>query len=319
MKIYLSAVRALCVVALIGGSASAALASGLATNSQAAVPKDVQQLIVVDYQAMQDSSVAMKLRDKVLPPELKSLQDALQHSGMNIGQSIDQLAFASFRMPKGDVISIVGIASGQFNTTDILAGFKKRKLKGTKIRNTIIYPMGGTGMDVAFIDQTTMVFGSLEAVKSALDSRDGIAPSFLTNNEMQNLIPIQQNVAVWSILDAQGTRTMMQSVVGQASQVADFDTVKKRLLGSRYTMDFEHGVKFNLDVLTPDVMSAATMSSLLSAAALYKKMGATPAEKTAIDDTNITSKASTLEVHFAATDNDFATLLNSQLFQSVIH
>ncbi len=296
-----------------------ALASGLATNSQAAVPFAVQQLIVVDYQAKQDSNIAMKLRDKVLPPELKSLQDALQNSGMNIGQTIDQLAFASYRVPKSDVIRIVGIASGQFNTTDILAGFKKKKLKGTKIRNTFIYPMGGTGMDVAFIDQTTMLFGSLESVKSSLDARDGIVPSFLTNNEMQNLIPIQQNVAVWSILDAKGTATMMQSVMGQAAQVADFDTVKKRLLGSRYTMDFEHGVKFNLDVITPDVMSAATMSSLLSAAALYKKMGATPAEKTAIDDTNITSKSSTLEVNFSATDNDFGTLLNSQLFQSVIH
>lgn len=319
MKICPTILRPLAVFALVGGVSSLAFASGLATNSQAAVPAAVQQLIVVDYQAMQDSNVAMKLRDKVLPPELKSLQDALQNSGMNIGQSIDQLAFASFRVPKSDVIRIVGIASGQFNTTDILAGFKKKKMKGTKIRNTIIYPMGGTGMDVAFIDQTTMVFGSLESVKSSLDARDGIAPSFLTNNDMQNLIPIQQNVAVWSILDAKGTTTMMQSVMGQAAQVADFDTVKKRLLGSRYTMDFEHGVKFNLDVMTPDVMSAATMSSLLSAAALYKKMGATPAEKTAIDDTNITSKASTLEVSFSATDNDFGTLLNSQLFQSVIH
>ena len=120
-------------------------------------------------------------------------------------------------------------------------------------------------------------------------------------------------------MDGKGTQTMMQTVMGQASQVADYDTVKKRLLGSRYSMDFEHGVKFNLDVMTPDVISAATMSSLLSAAALYKKMGATPSEKTAIDDTDITSSGSTLQVHFSASDNDFATLLTSDLFQSVIH
>ena len=54
-----------------------ASASQLATESQAAVPKDVQQLIVVDYQAMENSDIAMKLRAKVLPPELKRLQDAL--------------------------------------------------------------------------------------------------------------------------------------------------------------------------------------------------------------------------------------------------
>ncbi len=318
MKCSKGIFRYLFMFAVAGGLSLTAMASSLATQSQAAIPFDVQQLIVVDYQAMLNSSIAMQLRNKVLPPELKSLQDALEHSGMNVGRSIDQLAFISFRDPKTHQLSIVGIASGQFPTTEILAGFKKRKVKGTKIRNTIIYPMG-SGMEVAFLEQTTMLFGALESVKASLNARDGITPSFLTNSDMQNLLPITQNDAVWSILDAKGTQTMMQSVMGQAAQVADYDTVKKRLLGSRYSMDFEPDVKFNLDVMTPDIMSAATMSSLLSAAALYKKMGATPAEKTAIDDTHITSTGSTLQVRFSASDNDFGTLLNSDLFQSVIH
>lgn len=319
MKFTRDIFRNLGMAAAVGLLPLAAMASPLATESQAAVPFGVQQVIVVDYQAMQSSNIAMQLRDKVLPPELKSLQDALQHSGMNVGQSIDQLAFASFMGQKNGLTQIVGIASGQFPTTDILANFKKKKIKGEQVRNSTIYPMGGTGLDVAFLDQTTMVFGSVPAVKAALDARDGITPSFLSNNDMLNLIPAVQNDAVWSIMDSKGTQTMMKSVLGEASGVADFDVVKKRLLGSRYTMDFEHGVKFNLDVLTSDTMSAATMSSLLSAAALYKKMGATPSEKTAIDDTKITSSGSTLQVDFSASDNDFASLLNSSLFQSVVH
>ncbi len=318
MKCSKGIFRCLSIFAVAGGLSLTAMASSLATQSQAAIPFDVQQLIVVDYQAMLNSSIAMQLRNKVLPPELKGLQDALEHSGMNVGRSIDQLAFISFRDPKTHQLSIVGIASGQFPITDILAGFKKRKIKGTKIRNTIIYPMGSS-MEVAFLEQTTMLFGALESVKASLNARDGITPSFLTNSDMQNLLPVTQNDAVWSIMDSKGTQTMMQSVMGQAAQVADYTTVKKRLLGSRYSMDFEHDVKFNLDVMTPDIMSAATMSSLLSAAALYKKMGATPAEKTAIDDTHITSTGSTLQVRFSASDKDFGTLLNSDLFQSVIH
>jgi hypothetical protein len=306
--------------ALVLLSAVPGLASPLATESQAALPYDVQQLIVVDYQQMINSNIAMQLQKRVLPPELKRLQDALQNSGIDVAQSVDQLAFASYRVPKSQSIGIVGIASGQFPTTDILANFKKKKIKGTKVRTSMVYPMGNSGMSVVFPNQTTMIFGSLEAVKASLDARDSVAPSFLTNNDMQNLIPPTPNEAVWSILDSKGTNTMMQSVMGpEATQVADFSAVKKRLLGSRYTMDFEHGVKFNLDVMTPDAITAATMSSVLSAAALYKKMGATPAEKTAIDDTNITSTGSTLEVHFSASDNDFATLLQSPLFQSVVH
>ncbi|MHB8301401.1 MAG: hypothetical protein ACYDC6_00995 [Acidobacteriaceae bacterium] len=300
-------------------STLAASASPLATEAQAAVPKDLQQLIVVDYQAMENSNIAMKLQAKVLPPELKRLQDALQHSGMNVNRSVTQLAFASYRVPGQQSSRIVGIASGQFPVQDFLANFKKQHVKGTVVRNETIYPMGNTGLSVSFLDQTTMIFGSLQSIKDSLDARDGITPSFLTNNEMQSLLPVLQDYAVWSILDQKGTQLMMQSVLGQASQVADFSTVKNSLLGSRYTMDFDQGVRFNLDVVTPDTVTAATMSSLMSAAALFEKMNATPSEQAAITATNITSSGPTLEVRFATSDDQFATLLNSQLFQSVIH
>lgn len=296
-----------------------ASASQLATESQAAVPKDLQQLIVVDYQAMQESDIAMKLRAKVLPPELKRLQDALERSGMNVNQSVVQLAFASYRVP-GDVSSrIVGIASGQFPVQDFLDNFKKHNIKGTQVRNETIYPMGNTGLSVAFLDQTTMIFGSLQAIKDSLDARDGITPSFLSNTTMQNLMPVLQNEAVWSILDQKGTQEMMKSVLGKAAQIADYSTVKNSLIGSRYTMDFNQGVRFSLDVVTPDTITAATMSSLMSAAALYEKMNATPTEKQAIDETDVTSSGNVVQVRFSASDGEFASLLNSQLFQSVIH
>ncbi len=296
-----------------------ASASQLATESQAAIPKDVQQLIVVDYQAMENSDIAMKLRAKVLPPELKRLQDALQQSGMNVDQSVVQLAFASYRVP-GDVSSrIVGIASGQFPVQKFNENFKKHHVKGVQVRNEMIYPMGNTGLSVVFLDQTTMIFGSLEAIKDSLDARDGIKPSFLTNTAMLNLMPALQDEAVWSILDQKGTQEMMKSVLGQAAQVADFSTVKNSLVGSRYTMDFNQGVKFSLDVVTPDTVTAATMSSLMGAAAMMEKMNATPTEQQAIAATNISSGGNVLQVRFATSDDQFASLLNSQLFQSVIH
>lgn len=300
-------------------STLSASASQLATESQAAIPKDVQQLIVVDYQAMEDSDVAMKLQAKVLPPELKRLQDALQRSGMNVNESVTQLAFASYRVP-GEVSSrIVGIASGQFPVQEFLDNFKKHHVTGTQVRNETIYPMGNTGLSVSFLGQTAMVFGSLPAIKDSLNASDGIVPSFLTNTAMQNLMPALQNVAVWSILDQKGTQQMMKSVLGQASQVADFSTVKKRLIGSRYSMDFSQGVRFSLDVVTSDTITAATMASLMGAAALYEKMNATPIEQQAINATDITSSGNVLEVHFAASDDQFGSLLNSQLFESVIH
>jgi hypothetical protein len=94
--------------------------------------------------------------------------------------------------------------------------------------------------------------------------------------------------------------------------------VKKRLISSWYTMDFQNGVKFNLTVLTPDTFSAATMASLLNAAALYKKMSGTVTEKSAIDSTTIDSDMGKLNVSFATSDSQFDSLLQSPLFKSVV-
>jgi hypothetical protein len=297
-----------------------AIAAQLGGDARAAIPKDVQQLIVVDYRAMQNSDAAMNLKARVLPPELKQLETALKSSGLNENHDVDELAFAAFRTPNGgDSTKIVGIAQGQFSLPDILANFKKQKVKASKLRDNFIYPMGGSGMLVSFLNPTTMVFGASDAIKYALDARDGLTPNFLGNDSMMQQMSLVDTEPIWSILDQKGTQLMMRGVLGEASQLADYDTVKKRLSASRYTMNFNNGVKFNLDVVTSDTFTAATMSSLLSAAAMYKKVSGTAAETAAINNTTIDSNSGTLQVRFASSDSQFANLLQSSLFQSVVH
>jgi hypothetical protein len=294
-----------------------ATAAQLGEDARAAIPKDVQQLIVVDYHAMQNSPAAMDLKARVLPPELKQLETALRTSGLDENHDIEELAFASFRGGAGGT-RIIGVAQGQFSIEDIMANFKKRKVKPIVYRDNHVYPMGQSGMQVVFLNPTTMVFGQTEALKSALDARDGMTPNFLNNRPMLDQMQSVDSDAVWSLLDQEGTQTMMHSVLGDASQLTDYDTVKKRLLSSRYSMNFDNGVKFSLDVITPDTISAATMASLLNAAALYKKMSGTAAEKQAIENTTINSSGGTLDVHFASSDSQFSSLLQSSLFQSVV-
>jgi hypothetical protein len=315
-KILSGGVAALCLATAM--PASAAQLSG---DAQAAIPHDVQQLIVIDYRAMQNSQAAMQLKNRVMPPELKSLEKALQVSGMNDNHDVDELAFASFR-PKGatgDSTRIIGIAQGQFPLADIMANFKKKKIKPILVRDNKIYPMGSSGMQVVFLNPTTMVFGQTDSLKQALDSRDGLQASFLTNNDMTGMMASVQDQPLWSILDQKGTQTMMRSLMGGASQMGDDDTIKKRILTSWYSMDFQNGVQFNLDVLTPDTFTAASMASLLNAAALYKKMSGTDIEKQAIDGTKIDSSSGRLIVSYSSSDSQFATLLQSNLFQTVVH
>jgi hypothetical protein len=155
-------------------------------------------------------------------------------------------------------------------------------------------------------------------VKEALDARDGVTPSVLTNGQVMDSMRTVDNEPLWSVLDQKGTQTMMKQVLGEAGSVADFDTVKKRMVASYYTMNFQHGVKFDMSVVTGDSFAAATVSSLLNAAVLYKKMSGTDQDKQALEETAISSSAGRLDVHFAASDNQFAQLLKSPMFSSMV-
>jgi len=295
-------------------------AAQLSTDARTAVPHDVQQLVVVDYRAMQNSNAAMDLKERVMPPELKQFDEALTKSGLNDNHDVDQLAFVLFR-PKatGDDLVTVGIAQGQFSTQEMLANFRKQKVKPTLIRTNKVYPLPKTGLVLCFVDPSTMVFGSIEAVTKALDARDGLAPSLLTNASVMDAMKSVDAEPLWSILDQKGTQVMMKQLLGEAGSVADFETVKKRLVASWYSMNFQHGVKFDLTISTGDAFAAATISSLLNAALVYRKMSGSDSEKHALAATDIGSDSGKLSVHFATTDSEFSSLLQSPLFQSMVH
>lgn len=308
----------LAAVAMSLALTGTARAAQLDTDARTAIPNNVQQIIVVDYHAMQNSQAAMDLKARILPPQLKQLETALKLSGFDENHDIDELAFAAFRVNGQGGSLTVGLAQGEFSVPDILANFKKKHIKPKMIRANALYPMGKSGMTVVFLNPTTMVFGSQDAVKAALDARDGLAPNFLTNQRMLSEMGQVDSEPFWSILDQKGTQFMMRGLLGQASQLADYDQIKKRLLGSFYTMDFNSGVKFSLHVETPDTFTAATLSSLLNAAAMYEKMSGTPIEKQAIDATTIDSSAGDLEVDYSSSDGQFSALLQSPLFQTVV-
>jgi hypothetical protein len=304
---------------LLAAASTSAPAAQLSTDARTAIPHDVQQLVVIDYRAMQNSSAAMDLRERVMPPDLRQFDDALRKSGLNDNHDVDQLAFALFRpTAKSEGLVTVGIAQGQFSVPDILASFRRQHLKATLIRTNKMYPLAKTGMMVCFVDPSTMVFGSSEAVEKALDARDGVTNSLLTNGPMMDAMKTVDYESLWSILDQKGTQTMMRQVLGEAGSVTDFETVRKRLQASWYGMDFQHGVKFELTLSTGDSFASATLSSLLNAALMVRKMSGSEAEKQALAATSISSNSGRLSIHFATSDAEFASLLQSPLFQSMV-
>jgi hypothetical protein len=289
-------------------------AAPLATNARAVIPFQVQQIINVDYRRMKNSDSAMQMKAKLTPPNMKQFEDALKNVGISVDKDIDQITLAAFRTKTG--LQTVGIAQGIFARKKILLRIRKQGVKAKKLNNSFVYPMSG-GMVMTFLDENTMLFGDQPAVQASLNARDDSSESLNANSNITDMISSVDTGTLWSVLDAEGTQTMMKGALGTASSLAEFDDIKKRLTGSRYTVDFDHGVDFNLNVVTSDTMTAATLASVLKAGMMYRKMNATPTEKTAIDDTNVDSDAGKLVVHFKADDKSFQSLLDSPMFAAV--
>ncbi len=314
------------IVALATTTFGFALPLGTATRT--VVPGDVQQIISVDYRSLRDSETAQALKKQVLPDSLKQFENALRGVGITPERDAEQLIFVSFRhetdakqadgsYQKSKSSHVVGIAIGQFDPKVVLKKFQVRKVQPTKYRQASLWPM--SAMQMTFLDNGTLLFGDPSAIRAALDVRDGRASSLDSNAAIADLIPGVENGAVWSVLDKEGTQNMMRSALGQAASIADYDSVKKRLLGSHYTMTFQGGVDFDLGVQTADNFSASVLSGLIKAGILYKKLNGTTAETQAMESVVVDSDAASLKVKFHSDDKKFQSLMHTDLFAAVSH
>jgi len=298
-------------------------ASPLATNARTVLPSQIQQILSVDYRSLRNSSSGMALKKRVLPNDLRSFELSLRAMGIEPDNDLEQITFVSYRM--GDsaangrqyqVLRSFGVASGVFQPKKILARMKTKKVRPTKYRDNWIWP-ASNGFQLVFLDESTMLFGEPKAVKDGLDVRDGELPGVASSPDFAQNMADAQAAPIWSVLDQKGTQNMLREVLGQASALADYEGLKKRLVGSYYSLDLQHGVDFGLDVGTSDSFTAGTLSALLNAGMLYKKAAGSAAEKNAVESMEVNSDASHLELKFKADDRKFQSLLQSDLFEAV--
>ncbi|MBZ5572271.1 MAG: hypothetical protein LAO09_10390 [Acidobacteriia bacterium] len=293
----------------------AAWGAAIPSSARTAIPADVQQVITVDYRTLKNSDTAMALKQQVLPPALKEFEGQLKGIGIDPDKDVDQLTFASYRAGKQG-LKVVGAAQGSFSSKTVLKKMRLNKVKPLRYHDNAVYPMSG-GMQMTFLDDNTLLFGDTAALKGAMDAHDGYATTLDSNTQVADMIGSVESGTVWSVLDQQGTQNMLMSALGDAGKLADFDMVKKRVLGSRYTMNFQSGVNFDLDVVTADSVTAATLSSLVKAGVIYRRMTATPIEKAALANVSVNSDSSNLQMHFKTDDKQFQSLLHSELFAAV--
>ncbi len=303
------------LILLVSAACLPAAAAPLSSSARTVVPGAIQQIISVDYRALRNSQTAHAMKERLMPDSLKQFENALRSAGIDPDKDMEQLIFVSYRIPKGGLRS-VGIAQGPFKQKEFIQKMRLKKIKPEKYLLSYLYPMG-SGMQVVFVDPSTIVFGEPLSLKGALDVRDNGAESIETNDNINGLVSDVDDATVWSVLDQMGTQNMMRSALGQASSLADFDVVKKRLLASDYVMNFTNGVTFDLNVKTSDTMTAASLASLVKAGVVFRKLNATATEKVALDDMTVDNASNMLQMHFKSDDQRFQALLKSDLFAAV--
>jgi len=309
--------QSLLALLLTAVSVAPAFGAPLSSNARTVIPSAIQQIISVDYRALRGSQTAMALKSRVLPEPLKQFEKALRSFGIDPDSDVEQITFVTYRPARGG-LSAIGIAQGPFKQKDFLLKMKAKGVKPEKYALSFLYPMG-SGMQVSFLDPSTIVFGENANLKGALDVRDKGAESLATNNSMNGLIADSDGAPIWSVLDQAGTQVMMKSALGQAASLADYDVVKKRLVASDYTMNFDNGVTFDLNVKTSDNMTAASLATLLKAGVVYRQMNASPTEKLALESMQVDNQHDLLQMHFKTDDQRFQALLKSDLFAAVSH
>jgi len=85
-------------------------AAPLPSSVRPAIPADVQQLICVDYRALKNSDTAQKLKEQVLPENLKQFETALK----GIGVSTDRDLPGSFVFGAIALVPLVCLIPGVF-------------------------------------------------------------------------------------------------------------------------------------------------------------------------------------------------------------
>ena len=200
----------------------------------------------------------------------------------------------------------------------VLKKMKLQKFVPKKYGQADIYPMDG-GFVMSFLDDSTLLFADPVAIRVALDTQNGQVMSLDTNGDMADMMSNVDSSPVWSILDQAGTQNAVRAAIGDLIQV-------RRLRKPQETPDglaLHHGFQQRRDLRShrghfrlhhcrhavwgPQVDFDGKEDERLTR------------EKIAVENTTVDSDGSNVAVHFKASDQQFQSLMHSDLFAAMTH
>lgn len=306
-----AAVCALCAAFSLG-----AAAAQLGGAAQSVMPTSTIQVISINYHRLASDPVAQKLEAQLLPSQVQGLDALLTRGGLQPASDLNRLTFATFSGKQG--IGLVGIAEGNLSSLQLSKFFQKtaKQPNPPQIDGVDVYDSGGLSFFMA--DPATLIFGSRAAIAQAINTQQG-GQNIGQNEQLSDLIAGTQSSDVWSVINAQGSRTMVSSMMAGATGPIDPSMISQHFNGARYTISFQNQVQVNLELMTTDALSAAAVSTGMNAAiALRSRQEKNPEAKALLNQVQVDSAGNDAFLQVSAPEANLFTLMKTDLFQSIL-
>lgn len=296
-------------------SATAA-GEGLPTGVRSALPAETQQIISLDQRTLRSSAAAAAARERLLPAYVRPFEQAMRSAGLDPEKDVNQLSFVLFRHKSG--LRLAAFATGSFDSKSFAARQRQKRQLPRLYRTTEVFA-SAEGMQIAFLDATTMLIGDETSLRAVLDARDGRSRRLGAASPLPDSMKAVDAAPVWSVLDKEGANHVLRSGLGESAQVADYSAVKERLLGARYMADTRNDLSIELEVLTPDAMTAGTLAAAVKAGMLLRKLKAAQEERALLDSLVVQSQNGAVRIILRADERRLQAALDSDLVSSLSH
>jgi hypothetical protein len=139
------------------------------------------------------------LRTRYVGPRLRKLVEALGQLGIH-EEDISGLVLGW--QPGSAEMTLYGFATGSFSAQAITEGAAQRNMAATPVAGKSAYCLeaGLAGTCVVVLEDSLGAFGSLTALTSMLEARDGQAPSLSSDNRIPSLVAAaDKDAPIWGV------------------------------------------------------------------------------------------------------------------------
>ncbi len=289
-------------------------AANLGSEARIVLPSGIQQILSVRYARLHDPELQPMLA-QVLPAQFQSVGAIFRRGGLNPRSDVRRLDFAVYSLPHG--LGMLVIAEGNFQNFQLNRFFHKTPRQPRPPQYHGVRYDSSNGLDFFLPDNATMVLGSYSNIRHAVDAEQGVIPNLDSNSSMNDLVAGTQDTDVWSVLNAAGTRNVITSLAGANGKMGNL--LGRQFRGSRYTLDFSNGVQLNLELVAQDDLTAASLSTGLRAALLYRQaQESNPLVKQLLNQVEVDNSGSHVFLQVSSTEGQLAQLARNPLFKSII-